>query len=946
MGASPSCDYSEYVPKTEYDQQKSRTLARLTACQDTNKPGKCNFSKFIASTNAYIKRPMFRTNYITQTECARQRQTCEKERPRRIKDLEKIAPLVPLSPLVEPLASLVKPASASSADSREETSCSASIYTSCPTGLIQRKNALMGLPASVSTCCVLPATCQVMFDSGTSCSALSAMRKESKKGAIPIPPRLFDDPLKMKQHLAYTCCQVPCPTDHVRQSNGACKAIQRCKDFNGCVMYNLKNKSGADICDGDCTVKQCCDGRCKDTEYFDTSQKQCVARTSRCNTGFKSTYQSDFEDDICVCKVPADTEGYVVHEKNTSTDERFDVQVECDRDNGYVGIAKVEKCKDAKGGTYSLAGCRKKCERSEFFSADTGRCEPLTACASNEVEAAPPVKNFFDDEYSGDRKCDSYSCKDGEFVKVDLDGNPLRDAEGKVLCGRKCPDVKNEYYVSDDIDGIYLEKYALQSKTTEKYRQRLPTDRGCEPPCYKCCYGGPNEVKKNGEIPMGLRVEVTKSDVEKPTFVYKEGQPLLHIPRAYPSVEFMHWGQVSEEYVKDALEALKAECDHGKYKDKCDGIVLNPNKAKCSRFAPCYNNNTTNGVAFLIFKDEHLMDGMKQAGTVKLRDVYSPYGLYYKKTTVAGKPPVKTRCASRNVEGREYQDETGLARRHWNRVFRTRDSAAKFKACLRSKKTQDACQSTFEREDREAYDRYNGCVRGGTSKKECLGRTRFHYTNYLRASPDGAHPGCTLYQRLVREPGLPSYCEDICDFSKQYFDKDANECRPVHVDKRCHRGQRCILSTKVSDNRCEDDVCSGGLCDGLWPSENGVTNFQFSSKQGHRFSCKENEVYTYYKPPKRRFGWIVKNVKKNLCKPTKESLNVFFDNGGFDTTKSTYACNRASQGEVCKPLLDTVEGYNVKKLSAYACSGNTKLNTSTCGMRYLKSRGKSRCRRS
>ena len=139
MGASPSCDYSEYVPKTEYDQQKSRTLARLTACQDTNKPGKCNFSKFIASTNAYIKRPMFRTNYITQTECARQRQTCEKERPRRIKDLEKIAPLVPLSPLVEPLASLVKPASASSADSREETSCSASIYTSCPTGLIQRK---------------------------------------------------------------------------------------------------------------------------------------------------------------------------------------------------------------------------------------------------------------------------------------------------------------------------------------------------------------------------------------------------------------------------------------------------------------------------------------------------------------------------------------------------------------------------------------------------------------------------------------------------------------------------------------------------------------------------------------------------------------------------------------------------------------------------------------
>ena len=71
-----------------------------------------------------------------------------------------------------------------------------------------------------------------------------------------------------------------------------------------------------------------------------------------------------------------------------------------------------------------------------------------------------------------------------------------------------------------------------------------------------------------------------------------------------------------------------------------------------------------------------------------------------------------------------------------------------------------------------------------------------------------------------------------------------------------------------------------------------MTNFQFSSKQGHRFSCKENEVYTYYKPP-RRFGWIVKNVK-NLCKPAK-SLNVFFDNGGFDTTKSTYACNRASR---------------------------------------------------
>ena len=183
---------------------------------------------------------------------------------------------------------------------------------------------------------------------------------------------------------------------------------------------------------------------------------------------------------------------------------------------------------------------------------------------------------------------------------------------------QEVPRRENEYYVSDDIDGIYLEKYALQSKTTG-VPVRLPTDRGCEPPCYKCCYGGPNEVKKNGEIPMGLRVEVTKSDVEKPTFVYKEGQPLLHIPRAYPSVEFMHWGQVSEEYVKDALEALKAECDHGKYKDKCDGIVLNPNKAKCSRFAPCYNNNTTNGVAFLIFK-RRAPDGRHEAG----RDCETP----------------------------------------------------------------------------------------------------------------------------------------------------------------------------------------------------------------------------------------------------------------------------------------------------------------------------------
>ena len=157
MGASPSCDYSSTCRKPNTTSRRVGPLARLTACQDTNKPGKCNFSKFIASTNAYIKRPMFRTNYITQTECARQRQTCEKERPRRIKDLEKIAPLVPLSPLVEPLASLVKPASASSADSREETSCSASIYTSCPTGLIQRKNALMGLqPRSPPAACCPP----------------------------------------------------------------------------------------------------------------------------------------------------------------------------------------------------------------------------------------------------------------------------------------------------------------------------------------------------------------------------------------------------------------------------------------------------------------------------------------------------------------------------------------------------------------------------------------------------------------------------------------------------------------------------------------------------------------------------------------------------------------------------------------------------------------------
>ena len=40
---------------------------------------------------------------------------------------------------------------------------------------------------------------------------------------------------------------------------------------------------------------------------------------------------------------------------------------------------------------------------------------------------------------------------------------------------------------------------------------------------------------------------------------------------------------------------------------------LNPNKARATSSHRA-NNNTTNGVAFLIFKDEHLMDGMKQAG--------------------------------------------------------------------------------------------------------------------------------------------------------------------------------------------------------------------------------------------------------------------------------------------------------------------------------------------
>ena len=98
MGASPSCDYSEYVPKTEYDQQKSRTLARLTACQDTNKPGKCNFSKFIASTNAYINFGPI----ITQTECE-QRQTCEKsarahQRPRRLSTSTTFSTSEPLLP--------------------------------------------------------------------------------------------------------------------------------------------------------------------------------------------------------------------------------------------------------------------------------------------------------------------------------------------------------------------------------------------------------------------------------------------------------------------------------------------------------------------------------------------------------------------------------------------------------------------------------------------------------------------------------------------------------------------------------------------------------------------------------------------------------------------------------------------------------------------------------
>ena len=59
-------------------------------------------------------------------------------------------------------------------------------------------------------------------------------------------------------------------------------------------------------------------------------------------------------------------------------------------------------------------------------------------------------------------------------------------------------------------------------------------------------------------------------------------------------------------------------------------------------------------------------------------------------------------------------------------------------------------------------------------------------------------------------------------------------------------------------------------------------------------------MYTYYKPPKSGSGGSSK-TQKNLCKPTKESLNVFFDNGGFVRPNRRMRAT-GHQGEVCKPL--------------------------------------------
>ena len=67
---------------------------------------------------------------------------------------------------------------------------------------------------------------------------------------------------------------------------------------------------------------------------------------------------------------------------------------------------------------------------------------------------------------------------------VDLDGNPLRTQRVKS-CAAEYFDVKNESTNWDGIDGIYLEKYALQSG--EKYRQRYRRT-GCSH-LAKCCWG-------------------------------------------------------------------------------------------------------------------------------------------------------------------------------------------------------------------------------------------------------------------------------------------------------------------------------------------------------------------------------------------------------------------------------------------------------------------------
>ena len=95
MGASPSCDYSTYVPKSVHLKNRTGLIDKISVCDTSRQANACNFSEFIASAPNYIPLNTLQDDYVLKSECNKQMASCREQKETVKQDALKYSMVVP-----------------------------------------------------------------------------------------------------------------------------------------------------------------------------------------------------------------------------------------------------------------------------------------------------------------------------------------------------------------------------------------------------------------------------------------------------------------------------------------------------------------------------------------------------------------------------------------------------------------------------------------------------------------------------------------------------------------------------------------------------------------------------------------------------------------------------------------------------------------------------------